>query len=73
MPGKCAGETSGILDVSELFGEPGGSVFVYDVQAHGIEDGPIAEQDLVEGGQLGYLVGPEAVDDLALLAEDRAR
>ena len=62
-----AWETSGILDVSKLFGKPGGSLFVYDVQAHGIEDGPIAEQDLVEGGQLGYLVGPEAVDDFALL------
>lgn len=62
-----AWETSGILDVSELFGKPGGSLFVYDVQAHGIEDGVIAEQDLVQGGQLGYLVGPEAVDDFALL------
>jgi hypothetical protein len=30
--------------------------------------GPIAEQDLVEGGQLGYLVGAQAVDDFALLA-----
>ncbi|MGZ9033338.1 MAG: alkaline phosphatase PhoX [Rhodospirillales bacterium] len=62
-----AWETSGILDVSELFGKPGGSLFLYDVQAHGIADGPIAEQQLVEGGQLGYLIGSDAVDDFALL------
>lgn len=62
-----AWETSGILDVSELFGKPGGSLLLYDVQAHGIEDGPIAEQELVEGGQLGYLTSPETPEDLALL------
>lgn len=63
-----AWESSGVLDVSELFGKPGGSLFVFDVQAHGIEDGPIADQELVEGGQLAYLVGPQALDDFSLLA-----
>lgn len=55
-------ETSGILDVSTLFGLKGGSLFVFDVQAHGIEDqqafnptSRIADNDLVEGGQLSFL------------------
>ena len=52
-------ESSGILDVSKLFGKKGGSLFVLDVQAHGIEDqdqfnpaSRIHDFDLVEGGQL---------------------
>jgi len=63
-----AWESSGIVDVSELFDQPAGSLFVFDVQAHGVEDGVIAEQDLVEGGQLAYLVGPEILDDFNLIA-----
>ena len=31
-------ESSGILDVSSLFALPGGSLFLADVQAHGIAD-----------------------------------
>ncbi|MDH3296409.1 MAG: hypothetical protein OER95_18970 [Acidimicrobiia bacterium] len=31
-------ETSGILDLSTLFGEAPGSLFLFDVQAHGIAD-----------------------------------
>lgn len=56
-------ETSGILDVSALFGEPAGSLFVFDVQAHGIADqtdvnadSRINDDDLVEGGQLAFLI-----------------
>jgi RTX calcium-binding nonapeptide repeat (4 copies) len=46
-------ETSGILDVSELFGyEQPGSLFIFDTQAHGIEEDP---SNLVEGGQLNLL------------------
>ncbi|MBL8660878.1 MAG: hypothetical protein JNM75_14115 [Rhodospirillales bacterium] len=63
-----AWESSGILDVSKLFGKPGGSLFLFDVQAHGIEDGRIADHELVEGGQLQYLVGPQALDDFNLIA-----
>lgn len=55
-------ETSGIIDVSRLFGERGGSLFLFDVQAHGIEDQTAAnadsrinDGDLVEGGQLSFL------------------
>ncbi|MCS7466604.1 choice-of-anchor I family protein [Stieleria sp. ICT_E10.1] len=55
-------ETSGILDVSTLFGEIPGSLFLFDIQAHGIEDqtdvntdSRINDNDLVEGGQLAFL------------------
>ncbi|MCA9070715.1 MAG: choice-of-anchor I family protein, partial [Planctomycetaceae bacterium] len=57
-----AWETSGILDVSTLFGEAPGTLFLFDVQAHGIEDqdgfnagSRINDNDLVEGGQLAFL------------------
>jgi hypothetical protein len=63
-------ESSGILDVSTLFGEKKGTLFVFDVQAHGIEgqttegnnpnpDSRITDGDLVEGGQLLFLEAPE--------------
>lgn len=55
-------ESSGILDVSALFDEAPGSLFIFNVQAHGIEDqtdfnpeSRIQDFDLVEGGQLLFL------------------
>ena len=55
-------ESSGILDVSKLFGEPAGSLFLFDVQNHGIDDqerwnpdSRIQDEDLKEGGQLLFL------------------
>ncbi len=55
-------ESSGILDVSKLFGERKGTLFLLDVEAHGIEDqddfnptSRIVDGDLVEGGQLLFL------------------
>lgn len=55
-------ETSGILDVSKLFYKRPGSLFIFNVQAHGIEDqeeenpdSRINDDDLVEGGQLLFL------------------
>ena len=58
-------ETSGILDVSQLFGEKKGTLFLFDVEAHGIEDqddfnadSRITDGDLVEGGQLSFLIAP---------------
>ena len=55
-------ETSGILDVSALFGEKRGTLFLFDVQAHGITDqnnypfgSRITDNDLKEGGQLLFL------------------
>ena len=59
-------ESSGIIDVSKLFGEAPGTLFLFDVQAHGIEDqdqvnpaSRINDSDLVEGGQLLFLEAPE--------------
>jgi secreted PhoX family phosphatase len=48
-------ESSGILDVSELFGQDPGTRFIFGVQAHSIEDGVIADENLVQGGQLAFL------------------
>jgi len=58
-------ETSGIIDVSMLFGEQKGTLFLFVVEAHGIEDqddfnadSRITDGDLVEGGQLSFLMAP---------------
>ena len=48
-------ESSGILDISTLFGHLPGSVFIFDVQAHSMEGGIVDVDDLVEGGQLDLL------------------
>ena len=64
-------ESSGILDVSRLFGEDKGTLFLFDVQAHGIEDqdqfnpdSRIVDGDLVEGGQLLFLATGDAIEDI---------
>lgn len=48
-------ESSGILDVSSLFGSAPGTKFIFDVQAHSLRDGIIEEANLVQGGQLAFL------------------
>ena len=48
-------ESSGILDVSSLFGSDPGTLFIFDVQAHSLRDGIIEEANLVQGGQLAFL------------------
>ncbi|NET17119.1 MAG: DUF839 domain-containing protein [Okeania sp. SIO1H6] len=48
-------ESSGILDVSDLFDKDPGSFFFFDVQAHSLRDGIIEEEGLVQGGQLSVL------------------
>jgi hypothetical protein len=49
-------ESSGILDVSELFKtKVGEKLLLATVQAHTIRDGVIQEANLVEGGQLIFL------------------
>jgi serralysin len=68
-------ETSGILDVSKLFGNKPGEVFLFDVQAHSVKGGSIISasnvdgngdgtkteaENLVEGGQLSFLIAPNA-------------
>lgn len=57
-----AWESSGIIDVSKEFGRRAGTLFLFNVQAHGIEDqdqfngdSRIVDSDLVEGGQLLFL------------------
>lgn len=51
-------ESSGILDVSALFGvSPDSLLFVADVQAHSLTGGPITADTLVEGGQLFLFKG----------------
>lgn len=52
FPNKGDWETSGILDVSALFGVAPGTLLLTAVQAHGLRDGLISSLDLVEGGQL---------------------
>jgi serralysin len=68
-------ETSGILDVSNLFGNKPGEVFLFDVQAHSLRGGSVISasnvdgngdgtktdaENLVEGGQLSFLIAPNA-------------
>ncbi|MEB3148205.1 MAG: hypothetical protein VKL60_04190 [Sphaerospermopsis sp.] len=68
-------ETSGILDVSTLFGNAPGTQFIFDVQAHSLRDGSVItatnidgngdgtktrQENLVEGGQLSFLIAPNA-------------
>ncbi len=68
-------ETSGILDVSTLFDEAPGTMFIFDVQAHGIEDqggfnpsSRLNDNDLVEGGQLSLLWKSGVKTDLPAMA-----
>ncbi|MEM7644361.1 MAG: esterase-like activity of phytase family protein, partial [Pseudomonadota bacterium] len=58
-PGEV--ETSGVVDVSKLFGEAPGTLFLADVQAHTLENGPIREDELTEGSQLFFFGTPDAV------------
>ncbi len=48
-------ETSGIQDVSNLYGHPAGTDFFLDVQAHGVTGGTIDSLKLVEGGQIDHV------------------
>ncbi len=48
-------ESSGIIDVSTLFGEAPGELFLFDIQAHSVTNGLIASKSLFEGGQLCFL------------------
>ncbi len=48
-------ESSGILDVSTLFGEAAGSLFLFDLQSHSITTGLIASKTLDQGGQICFL------------------
>ncbi len=63
-------ESSGILDVTELFTtKKGEKLFILDTQAHSLRDGVIGTQGLVEGGQLIFMSNsvPEPTSILGLL------
>ncbi len=45
-------ESSGILDISALFGRPDGRYFLADVQAHSIN---LGSTNLVQGGQIAFI------------------
>ena len=47
-----AWESSGIIDVSNLYGNAPGTDFFFNVQAHGVTGGSIDKLNLVEGGQI---------------------
>ena len=51
-------ESSGIVDVSSLFGATDEVVFLAVTQAHSLTGGPITANTLVEGGQLLVVSGP---------------
>ncbi|HEY9615397.1 MAG TPA: alkaline phosphatase PhoX [Microcoleaceae cyanobacterium] len=55
-------ETSGILDVSSLFEQAPGSLFLFDVQAHSLTGNALTSQNLVEGGQLAFLVANQTLN-----------
>lgn len=55
-------ESSGILDVSALFGYAPGRLFIFDVQAHSVEGGVITANNLAEGGQLSLLMANVPTD-----------
>lgn len=55
-------ETSGILDVSSLFEQAPGTLFVFDVQAHSLTGEAITSQNLVEGGQLAFLAANQTLN-----------
>ena len=52
-------ESSGIIDVSAIYGEAAGSLFLADVQAHNLTNGNIGGTGyLVQGGQLNLIQNP---------------
>ncbi|MCP9806887.1 DUF839 domain-containing protein, partial [Cyanobium sp. T1B-Tous] len=55
-------ESSGIIDVSDIYGEAAGSVFLGDVQAHSLTNGNIGSSGyLVQGGQLTLIQNPDLI------------
>ena len=67
-----AWESSGIVDVSALFGRPAGSLFLADIQAHTVADGPIAAGDLGRGGQLVLIAAPGVTPPTPVVQRDVA-
>jgi len=55
-------ESSGIIDVSAIYGEAAGSMFLADVQAHSLSNGNLAGSGyLVQGGQLNLIQNTDLI------------
>ena len=55
-------ESSGIIDVSAIYGEAAGSMFLADVQAHSLTNGNIGGNGyLVQGGQLNLILNTDLI------------
>ena len=55
-------ESSGIIDVSAIYGEEAGSLFLADVQAHNLTNGNIVGNGyLVQGGQLNLIQNTDLI------------
>ena len=72
IPDGGEAETSGVIDVSSLFDEAPGTLFLADTQFHGIEDqdalnpnSRINVNDLEEGGQIFFISQDSAVGDIS--------
>lgn len=63
-------ESSGIIDVSRLFGEDPGELFLFNTQAHSLRGGIIDEAGLVQGGQIAFLSDPAELTGFASLPAD---
>jgi glycerophosphoryl diester phosphodiesterase/secreted PhoX family phosphatase len=63
-------ESSGIIDVSTLFGEDPGELFLFNTQAHSLRGGIIDEAGLVQGGQISFLSDPAEITGFASLPAD---
>lgn len=53
-------ESSGIIDVTDLFGAEGERLLFLNTQAHSVEGGPIDSENLVQGGQFLFMSKPES-------------
>jgi hypothetical protein len=53
-------ESSGIIDVTAVFGAEGERLLFLNTQAHSVNGGPIASEDLVQGGQFLFMSKPES-------------
>lgn len=57
-------ESSGVLDVSDLFDIDDATLLIANVQAHSVRDGSIGgDANLVQGGQLFFLINADDEDD----------
>lgn len=57
-------ESSGILDVSSLFGKAPATFFIGNTQAHSLRGGAITSANLVEGGQVFFLSAPASLPQI---------